>query len=259
MKDVNILIQGGIDVNKSLELFGDMESYDATLEDFLNMAPQKLKELEKYKEVADMTNYSILAHSLKSDSRYLGFTALAEICLNHEMKSKENDMVFVYQNFDQLVKEANRIIVLVQKYLGKEPSEVTLTEKVVTDKSKKILVVDDSNIIRNLITKFFDNEYEVLTANDGKEALEIISANMEHPLYGILLDLYMPSVNGFAVLEYFKNQNLFSKIPVAIITGDDSRETVQKVFSYPIVDVLNKPFNERDIKRVVTSMINFHQ
>ena len=56
----------------------------------------------------------------------------------------------------------------------------------------------------------------------------------------------------------FKQNGLFTKIPVAIITGDDTKETVNKAFAYPIVDVLTKPFNERDIKRVVTSMENFH-
>lgn len=67
----------------------------------------------------------------------------------------------------------------------------------------------------------------------------------------------MPNVDGFEVLEYFKNNNLFTKIPVAIVTGDDSKETVNKAFAYPIVDVLNKPFNERDIKRIVTNIVNF--
>ena len=59
------------------------------------------------------------------------------------------------------------------------------------------------------------------------------------------------------VLEHLKANNLFAKIPVSIITGDDSRETVLKAFDYPIVDVLAKPFNESDVKRVITAMINF--
>ena len=55
--------------------------------------------------------------------------------------------------------------------------------------------------------------------------------------------------------EEFDKHNLFSKIPVSIVTGDDYRETVDRVFAYPVVDILIKPFNERDIKRIVEKTI----
>ncbi|MEG1310115.1 MAG: response regulator, partial [Bacilli bacterium] len=67
----------------------------------------------------------------------------------------------------------------------------------------------------------------------------------------------MPNVDGFQVLEYFKNNNLFKKIPVSIITGDDSKEAIEKAFTYPIVDMLNKPFNEHDVKVIVEKTINY--
>lgn len=254
MKDTNFLIQSGINVNKSLELFGDINAYNETLIDFLETVKEKLENIEKYKEVSDMTNYAILVHSLKSDAKYLGFTTLAELSYQHEMKSKENDRVYVYENYDTLIKEAHRIINVVTQYLGKEPIITETVENRVKD--KKILVVDDSDIMLHLLSKIFNDEFEVLTAKDGKEALDIIS-NVT-PLFGMLLDLNMPNVNGFSVLEHFEQTGLFTKIPVAIITGDDTKETVSKAFTYPIVDVLTKPFNERDIKRVVNSMQNFH-
>ena len=163
MKDVNFLIQNGIDVNGSLELFGDMNTYNDTLVDFLESVKEKLDNIGKYKEVSDMANYAILVHSLKSDSKYLGFTHLAELSYNHEMESKANNMVYVYENYDSLIKEAHRIINIVTEYLGKEP---IITETVNTaPKDKRILVVDDSDIICNLMTKIFNNEFEVLTAS----------------------------------------------------------------------------------------------
>ena len=58
------------------------------------------------------------------------------------------------------------------------------------------------------------NEYEVIIANDGLKALEII--NKENTISAMLLDLNMPNVNGFVVLEYFKQNNLFKKIPVSV-------------------------------------------
>ena len=79
MKDVNLLINNGVDVNASLELFGDIDTYNETLEDFLNTVDEKIGNMTKYKEESDMKNYAILVHSLKSDARYLGFTKLAEL------------------------------------------------------------------------------------------------------------------------------------------------------------------------------------
>ncbi len=85
---------------------------------------------------------------------------------------------------------------------------------------KKILVADDSKIIGNIVTRAFSNEYEVVIAYNGKEALDIIRNNVDDSLVGILLDLNMPEVDGFAVLDYFKENNLFKGIPVCIMTGD---------------------------------------
>ncbi|MDD3341891.1 MAG: response regulator [Bacilli bacterium] len=256
MKDISMLTNNGIEVDASLELFGDIEIYNEALEGYLDTITEKVNNLNHYKEVGDMPNYAIIVHGLKSDSKYLGFMKLAEMAFSHEMESKANNMNFVYNNYDALIKEVNQVTSLVSAYLGKDEGGQVVEVKPQVTRDKKILVVDDSNLIRNLIQKMFDNEFEVLTAEDGREALEKIEE--EPNLYGVLLDLNMPNVNGFEVLEYFKQNNLFVKIPVAIITGDDTKETVEKAFTYTIVDVLNKPFNERDVKRVLTAMINFH-
>lgn len=254
MKDVNILTSNGVNVESSLELFGDMEMYDETISDFLNGVSKKLDNIKNYKEASDMPNYAILVHSLKSDAKYLGFTKLAELAYNHEMKSKENDISYVYNNYNELMEEANRIVNVVKEYMGLPTENVVKT--IEKQKDKAILVVDDSNIIRNFIRKIFNDTYEVIVANDGREALDAIALNPNSNIVGMLLDLNMPNVNGFEVLKYFEANDLFSKIPVSIVTGDDYKETVERVFTYPIVDVLIKPFNERDIKRVVEKTIS---
>lgn len=255
MKDVNLLKSNGVNVEQSLELFGDMETYDETLEEFLSGVGEKLENIEKYKEASDMANYAILVHSLKSDSKYLGFTTLAELSYNHEMASKQNNIEYVYANYDSLITEANRIIKLAASYLGKEVSVKEVEEQVTSDNAKTILVVDDSSLIRTFIQKIFNGTYNVLMANDGREAINIINQN--NNIVGMLLDLNMPNVNGFEVLDYFKQNSLFAKIPVSIITGEDSRENVERAFTYPIADVLAKPFNERDVKRVVEKTIEY--
>ena len=259
MKDVNMLISNGVDVKKSLELFGDMQMYDSTLEDFLAEIDKRLARIKKFKETSDMANYAIEVHALKSDSKYFGFTKLSELAFNHEMESKKNNMFYVVDHYDELMYEAHRILRLVQQYLGKE---ITVKEIKENDdnvlKDKTILVVDDSNVTRNFVQKIFSSVYNVKIALDGKDAISIVSNNLEHKIVAVLLDLNMPGVNGFDVLDYFKKNNLFSTIPVSIITSDNSIETRNKVFAYGVVDILVKPFNERDIKQVLDKTIYFN-
>ncbi len=256
MKDVNILLENGVDVKKSLELFGDMETYDSTLEVFLSEVNGKLQKLKEYKEVADMANYAILAHSLKSDAKYFGFTSLAEIALNHELESKKNNMYYVTENYEKLEKETNRIINLVKKYMGLSYEKEEVKEEK-EKKGKAILVVDDSNIIQNYILKIFKDDFDVLVAHDGKEALDTIN-NTDTNIIAMLLDLNMPNVDGFQVLDYFQENNLFKKIPVSIITGADDKESINKAYNYAIADILLKPFNEKDLKKILEKTINYN-
>ena len=257
MKDVNLLTSNGVDVEKSLELFGDMEVYDETLEEFLVGVNRKLSDIKRYKEASDMANYAILVHSLKSDARYLGFVKLAELSYNHEMASKANNINYVYDYYDELMEESARIITLVSSYLGKESTTMIVEQPTVTNKDQAILVVDDSDMIRNFISKIFDDTFEVVMAHDGREAIDIVMNEMDNKIKGILLDLNMPNVDGFEVLDYFKENGLFNKYPVSIITGADDRGSIDRAFTYPIIDMLQKPFNERDVKRVVEKTIMF--
>ena len=254
MKDVNILRANGINLDKSLELFGDIETYNETLETFLNEIDDKITKIKNYKEVADMANYAILVHSLKSDAKYFGFDKLADLSYQHELESKANNIYYVYDHFDELMNETYRILNIVRKYFGQEPIKKEVQPQLVKDKA--ILVVDDSNVISSFIKKIFNDVYDVIIAKDGVEALTIIKTNGR--IIGMLLDLNMPNVNGFQVLEYFKVNDLFKKIPVSIITGLGNDDFINKAREYPIIDVLRKPFNERDIKTVVEKTIKIN-
>lgn len=255
MKDVNLLISNGVNIEKSLELFGDMETYNDTLHDFLSEVEGKLAKIKTYKETGDMANYAILVHSLKSDSKYFGFEKLAELAYNHEIESKANNMYYVTDHFDELMTEANRIVTLVKQYMGIATNNTNQAARQLVIKDKTILVVDDSNVVRNFVYKIFNSEYDVLIANDGKEALDIIKSNVDDKIVGMLLDLNMPNVDGFQVLDYFKQTNLFARIPVAIITGEGTQNNIERAYQYPIVDMLQKPFNEVNVKNIVDKLI----
>lgn len=270
MKDVSILEQNGVNVKKSLELFGDMNTYDQMLEEFLMEVDNKINNARKYKENGDMPNYAIVVHSLKSDSRYFGMEALGDMFYEHELAGKRNDLIFVNNNFDALINEAHRMINILKRYMGVEVVNETPTPVINpssvqtpvpqsapnTNTRETILVVDDSNIIRNFIQKIFEDKYDVKLASDGEEAIAIVS-NMPHSsLVCMFLDLNMPNVNGFEVLDYFKANNLFKVIPVSIITGVDDKESVNRAFSYPIVDMIQKPFNEASIRNVAMKTVS---
>ncbi|HPF83150.1 MAG TPA: ATP-binding protein [Bacilli bacterium] len=115
----DFLINNDIDVDAGLELLGDMEMYEETLDGFLNESIERLPKMEEYKNSNDMKNYAILAHAMKSDSKYLGFKTLATLSYDHELKGKADDSVYIKEHYDELMNEANRIINIVKEYLGK--------------------------------------------------------------------------------------------------------------------------------------------
>lgn len=117
MKDTSILSSNGIDLESSLELLGDQEMYDETLQDFLTESETRIPKIKEYKANQDMENYAILVHAMKSDSKYLGFTRLAELSYQHEMESKENHFDYIDSHFDELIEEATRIITIANQYL----------------------------------------------------------------------------------------------------------------------------------------------
>ena len=117
-----------------------------------------------------------------------------------------------------------------------------------------VIVADDSEMIRNIMTKALEDEYTVIGAKDGKEAIEQMILNSN--VVCMLLDLNMPVCDGFAVLDYFKENQLFKTTPVFIISGDNSKDTIERAFTYDIVDMLNKPFSMDNIKGAVVRAIN---
>ena len=263
MRDIKFLEKNGVDINKSLELFGDSNTYNETIGEFLVGIHTKINQLIKFMNNKDLSNYAIYVHSLKSDARYFGFTKLADMAYEHEMKSKDGDFSYVATHINDLINETNKAILLIQEYMnGDEASEEAVTgeneaassEEVlgeVYDK-KTILVVDDSNIIRNFVKRIFSDRYNVGTAENGEEAINIIKANMNNDfIETILLDLNMPKVDGFAVLDFMKENGLLDKMPVSIISGDSSKDTIDRAYTYQIVDMLEKPFNDQSVKMVI--------
>ncbi len=261
MRSMKYLKNNGVDVDKSLELFGDIQTYNDTIGEFLSSANTKLTKLSAYKNNKDMNNYAIYVHSLKSDAKYFGLTKLADLAFEHEQKAKSGDSFYITEHFDDLLAEVTSSVNIIKEYLNGEDTDdepILMEVDETTYLKETILVVDDSNIIRNFVKRIFEDKYNVGTAKDGKEAIDIIEKNKRNGfIVAILLDLNMPKVDGFKVLEHMSNNDLFDSIPVSIISGDSTKETIDKAYKYPIVDMLEKPFSENTIRNVVEKTIMY--
>ena len=248
MKDKEFLIQNGVDVDKSLELFGDMETYNDILNDFIEELESKREYLKKYKEISDMSNYTIYAHSVKSDAKSFGFDMLAEYALNHETASKKNNMYYVVNHYDEFMHELSRVERVVKEYLN---IPVINDSDIITIRDEEILVVDDSLVIKKFIQNIFHNKYHILEAGNGNEAIQFLKE--ENKIKKMLLDLNMPNANGFDVLKFLDQNGLFDKIEVTVITGVGASDIIDEARKYQVKDIILKPFNERDIKHIIES------
>lgn len=251
MRNIDILRRNNVNVDKALEFFGDQATYDESLEDFIAEIGPKIDRLKKNNYNQNMASYAIDVHSLKSDSRYFGFDTLADMALEHEMKAKAGDSTFVSQNFDALMNEVYRVIKIIELYTGRTTPIIKEEKSLeVNSGSKIIYVVDDSDIVGNFIKRAI-SDLNVKHLKDGSDVLNLLKAGEYDNIAAMFLDLNMPGVNGFDVLEFLKNNMLFMKIPVVIITGAEEKDTIAKAFEYPIIDVLSKPFSDSNVKAIL--------
>lgn len=236
------LKNAGINVDEVMNFWGDIEAYKDNLLEFLTSVDTKIKELESYKNNTEISSYTMLAHSLKSETRYLGLNKLSDIFYTHELKGKENNIDYIKSNFTEIENGVNKVKSDLKDFLNS------------TTIKKSLLVVDDSNIIINYIENLVKNDYNVIRANNGIEAVNKINEN----IYALLLDINMPKSTGIDVLKYMNDNDLIDKIPVVIITGNDTSNQIKELIGYNVLDVLNKPFTPDNIKRVLTLIENFH-
>jgi len=117
-----------------------------------------------------------------------------------------------------------------------------------------ILIVDDSEINRDVLKEIFKDDYTILEADNGKTAIEMVVKSRAF-LSAILLDINMPEMDGFSVLVEIDKVKLVDKIPVIMITSDTSIETERKCYEHGVVDVICKPFDALIVQKKVSRSI----
>ena len=155
-------------------------------------------------------------------------------------------------------------------YQAKNSKNMVVTEKTglrnsgdvntVFDKEKMkriVLIVDDSQMNRAILSEMLQSEFRILEASNGEECIDMINQ------YGtgisiILLDIIMPVSDGFEVLEYMNKNHYIEDIPVVMISSDDSDSYIKRAYGLGVSDYINRPFDSKVVYRRVLNTITLY-
>lgn len=123
---------------------------------------------------------------------------------------------------------------------------------------RKVLIVEDNEINREILKVTLEDDYDVLEAVNGEEGLNILSQYYKD-ISLILLDVVMPVCDGFEFLSRQKSDSLLASIPVIVTTGNNSQEDELKCLSLGAVDFITKPYNALIVKSRIDSVIKLRE
>lgn len=119
---------------------------------------------------------------------------------------------------------------------------------------QKVLIVDDSEMNRALLTDILEGSYDVAEAEDGAQAIEVLSQNDED-FWLVLLDIIMPGINGFGVLESIREHQWSNRVVVMMISSDGSPENINRAYSLGAFDYISRPFDAMIVHRRVENTL----
>ena len=117
---------------------------------------------------------------------------------------------------------------------------------------RSILIVDDSELNRALLSDMLESDYDIIEAENGAEAIRILHER-ELEISLMLLDIVMPEMNGFEVLEVMNQKDWIKSIPVIMISAETSSTSIDRAYDLGAVDYISRPFDERTVKHRVSS------
>lgn len=113
---------------------------------------------------------------------------------------------------------------------------------------KKILIADDSEMNRELLAAILEEEYDIIQANDGVQAVDCLQRHAEE-ISLLLLDIVMPHMDGFEVLSYMNKEHWIDSIPVVIISSENSPIYIKRGYDLGATDFIEKPFDANMVLR----------
>ena len=121
-----------------------------------------------------------------------------------------------------------------------------------------VLIADDVEMNREILSMIIEDKYNIVTASNGLEALDIIEKNPDDVI-ALLLDLMMPELDGYGVLERLKELSYINRFPVLVITAESDVETEKRCFKYGIFDFIRKPFHNHIVETRVENAIQLYE
>lgn len=119
-----------------------------------------------------------------------------------------------------------------------------------------ILIVDDSEMNRMMLTEILGAHYQYIEAENGRQAIHLLQKNLMVDL--ILLDIHMPEMDGFQVLEQLNRAQWMDEIPVIMISAEDSGETIKRAYSMGVTDYIQRPFDAFIVRRRIENTLKLY-
>ena len=117
---------------------------------------------------------------------------------------------------------------------------------------RSILIVDDSELNRALLSDMLENDFDIIEAENGAEAIRILHEK-ELEISLMLLDIVMPEMDGFEVLAVMNKKDWIKSIPVIMISAETSGASIDRAYDLGAVDYISRPFDDRTVKHRVNS------
>ncbi len=123
-----------------------------------------------------------------------------------------------------------------------------------TEMMQKILIADDSEMNRSLLTEMLGNEYEIIEAENGAQTLAILE-QYSAEIALLMLDLVMPDMDGFTVLRQMNQQHWIERVPVIMISAESNPEYVERAYDLGVTDFISRPFDALIVHRRAVNTI----
>lgn len=121
-------------------------------------------------------------------------------------------------------------------------------------KEYKVIVVDDSEINRTILSEILKSEYEIIEADSGNTAIEMLQ-KYRSDIALVLLDVVMPGMDGYSVLEFMNRIGIIEDVPVIMISAESSADFITKAYDLGAVDYVSRPFEAAVVQRRVKNTI----
>jgi len=125
------------------------------------------------------------------------------------------------------------------------------------EKKPYVLIIDDSVMNRDLLREMLQDKYRVLEAEDGEKGLYLL-AQYGTQITLVLLDIVMPGIDGFDVLESMKKDGWLQDIPVIMISSEDSIEAVERAYTLGASDYVSRPFTMNVVRQRAANIIRLY-